>query len=453
MAKRRRRSSRAGRQAEPPREPSDPAASIAAAALGLALVAIGLLVDSGADAAFDAPKRLATLLLTGAAAAALSFSPSRFSTPGWKPRSPRDWAVLALAAALAWAVLSMLVSPRRAASFDALRVLLLYALLLPIGASRVLRRSGPLLLGVFLSVAAVNAVVSVLQARGIFQPFALVTEFGSRESTGAYVGNVGYLALGLALAAVAALALVLGAGSKLLRAAAAAAALLFGTGLLVNENLTSLSALLVGGIVLIVARFGRRALLPGLALIVAVAAGVAFYRPMRQRVQGVLLAARQGDWNSVVTYRMGAWKAAAAMSADRPLTGYGPGTFEAEYIPHRLQAEIAARTRYDNPQRTSSYGEAHCDYLQVLAETGWPGGIFAVTAAGLLLAELARTVRRVDGRARAEAIFLLAFLSAGAAAALTWFPLQRPISAVPLLLAAGRGWALLPSSGSFAEPA
>src|SRR5215471_13345902 len=157
MAKRQRKASRPARRAEPPREPADPAATLAAAALALAFVAIGLLIDSGADAAFDAPKRLATLLLIGAAAAALSFSPGRLRMPGWKPRSPRDWAVLAVAAALAWAVVSMLVSPRRATSFDALRVLLLYALLLPIGASRVLRRSGRVLLGVFLCVAAVNA--------------------------------------------------------------------------------------------------------------------------------------------------------------------------------------------------------------------------------------------------------------------------------------------------------
>ena len=35
---------------------------------------------------------------------------------------------------------------------------------------------------------------------------------------------------------------------------------------------------------------------------------------------------------------------------------------------------------------------------------------------------------------------LAALLATGAAAALTWFPLQRPITAVPILLAAGRAW-------------
>jgi hypothetical protein len=35
---------------------------------------------------------------------------------------------------------------------------------------------------------------------------------------------------------------------------------------------------------------------------------------------------------------------------------------------------------------------------------------------------------------------IFALLAAGAVAALTWFPFQRPISAIPLLLLAGRGW-------------
>src|SRR5262249_13915477 len=49
-----------------------------------------------------------------------------------------------------------------------------------------------------------------------------------------------------------------------------------------------------------------------------------------------------------------------------------------------------------------------------------------------------------------EAGFLLGFLGAGAAAALTWFPMQRPVTALPLLLAAGRAWRI---SSPHEEPA
>jgi hypothetical protein len=63
-----------------------------------------------------------------------------------------------------------------------------------------------------------------------------------------------------------------------------------------------------------------------------------------------------------------------------------------------------------------------------------------LASAGLLLAGIGRRARSAGGSVDAEAVILLALLAAGATAALTWFPFQRPITSVPLLLAAGRGW-------------
>jgi O-antigen ligase len=137
---------------------------------------------------------------------------------------------------------------------------------------------------------------------------------------------------------------------------------------------------------------------------------------------------------------MGPWSAALEMARERPLLGFGPGTFGAEFVPHRLKAEIRARRRFVNPLVTSSYGEAHSEPLQAVAEGGL-AGLAAVAAAVALLAAVGRTARG-GGAGSAEAALLLAILVAGAVASLTWFPLQRPVSAVPLLLAAGRGWRL-----------
>jgi O-antigen ligase len=132
------------------------------------------------------------------------------------------------------------------------------------------------------------------------------------------------------------------------------------------------------------------------------------------------------------------------MTRERPLLGFGPGTFGAEYVPHRLAAEIRARRRFVSPLMTSSYAEAHSDYLQVASDAGVPAALLAIGAAGCLLAAATATAWR---RRSPEAIVLAAMLATGAAAALTWFPFQRPITAVPLLLAAGRAWRIAGEPG------
>ncbi len=423
--------------------PRDPASLIAAVFLVLAIVAAGLLVDSGADASFDAPKRLATLLFAAAAALA-AFGFSRWTNPfaGLSTRRVTvsgAAAILFLVAAGA-ALLAALASARRGSSLDATRALFLYTLLIALGASRVLEKRKALLLAAFLAVAGINAAVSALQARNIYQPFPLVTQ-GSRNATGAYVGNPGSLALVLALAAVASIGLALFAERFPLRAAAGGAAAVFVAGLLVNRNLTSWTALLAGTGILLLARWRRRAAAP-IALVVLLAAiAILAYHPMRHRAAEALYALRAKDWDRLVTYRLGAWAAAVEMTRERPWTGFGPGTYGAELAPHRLRAEIAMRRRLANPLATSAYGEAHCDYLQAFAEAGIPAGLALLGAVVLVFRGLFAAARRMPpGKDRSEALLLLAFLGAGAVAALTWFPLQRPLSAVPLLLAAGRAW-------------
>jgi O-antigen ligase len=235
------------------------------------------------------------------------------------------------------------------------------------------------------------------------------------------------------------------------RIGAAGALLVFVAALLVNQNLTSLSALGGGVLVLLFLRFGRRAVLPGLVSLVLLAVAVAAYGPTRNRGREVIEAARSGDWDRVLTYRVGPWAAVREMTRERPLLGWGPGTFEAEFVPHRLAAEITARRRYVNPLTTSSYAQAHSDYVQPFAELGIPAALLAIAAAVLLGVELVRIARRNESGSRSEAIFLAALLAAGAAAALTWFPLQRPVTSVPLLLAMGRAWRISRGAGGAAR--
>ena len=426
------------------KEPARPAradvgAIVAAAALAAVLAGTALVVDTSAAAAFDAPKRLIALLGTAiAAAAAFAFQrPRPDATRPWRdgPRSRRA-ALWLTAAAIGIALVAALASPRRGPSLDAARSVVIFALLLPLGASRVVEKGRSWLTGAFLGATAVNAVVSILESRGRFQPFLLET-IGDRQGTGAYAGNVGYLAITLALAGVVALGLLLEARANRARAGYAALLALFAAGLVVNLNLTALTCALAGASVLLVVLYRRRAVLPIAGAVLLVGLAVAGYAPLRNRAAEIAKSARLGHWDVLVSFRGGPWAAALEMTRERPLTGFGPGTFAAEYAPHRLAAEIRLHRRFVAPMLTSAYAETHCDYLQVFADAGVPAGLLVLGAVACLFATVGRRAWRSKG---AEAVLLLAVLAAGAAAALTWFPLQRPVTAVPLLLAAGRAW-------------
>src|SRR5262249_48891401 len=323
MSKRKRKAAREPLPAPPPAAAARPARDISGALsagiLAAGFFAVALAVDSGADSSFDAPKRLLAVVFIAAAALA-AFGFSRWSNPfraeRGTPPDPRA-ALGCVLFALAAALLSAAVSPRRDLALDSVRVVLINALLLAIGASRVAARRKALLLGAFIGAAGINALVSFLQAKNLWQPFPLMTR-GDREATGAFAGNPGYLAFILALAGVACLSVLLLQRRRLFAAAGAVGTVLCLVGLLVNRNLTSFSAFVAGAGVLLLARFGRRAALPLGALAVLAAATVLAYTPMRLRAAEAWWALRQGDWDHVVTYRLGAWAAAVEMARDRP---------------------------------------------------------------------------------------------------------------------------------------
>ena len=431
---------------------TDVGARVALATLALVLLVAPLAVDTSAEASFDAPKRFVVLLGAALAAAAALVLP-RFGAHGgnaletWRSADARARTIAVLAAAaLVATVVSAVLSPRAAVSLGALRAILPMALLLPLGASRVLARGGSAtLLAAFVAGAAVDALASLLERAGLVQLFVVESAAG-RGGTGAFVGNEGSLALLLALGAVAALAVLLQARATAWRTAAGAALLVLLAGIAANPGLTALLALLAGASVVAIAALGRRALLViGGAVALVVVAAVTIPQ-LRTRVAAATAAARAGDWDALLTYRLGPWAAASEMARARPLLGVGPGTFGAEFATSRLAAELRHRRRFVLPRETSTFSEAHDDYLQLAAECGVPALLAALAALGLLLASLGGKLARDDGdddATRAESVVIVGLVTSGAVAALAWFPLQLASTAPVLLLALGRGWRLI----------
>ncbi|MEX0982226.1 MAG: O-antigen ligase family protein [Bacteroidales bacterium] len=83
--------------------------------------------------------------------------------------------------------------------------------------------------------------------------------------------------------------------------------------------------------------------------------------------------------------RMNRWISAWRMFKNRPLTGYGPGTFQFAYIPFQeetLMTHLSVKDPYDIPE--GSGGTAHSEYMLVLSEMG----IFGLIAMLLFLGRI-----------------------------------------------------------------
>jgi O-antigen ligase len=394
-------------------------------------------VDPRAEAAFDAPKRLAAVVAVVVAALALLWSPSSARSRRAPLRGHAGLTLGLLTFVLAASAVAVLGADYRAAAIDTTRVAWLFACALPLGASRMLDgRGARTILGVFLGVAAVNALLAIAQALGLVSVFA-VEAIAGRVDAGAMLGNEGHLAQVLALASVAAATIGLTARASRMRAAALALLVLYGAGVAAARNLTAIVTVGAGVAIALVLVRRARAALPLGVLALLLVTSVATVPPLRARVLEASRDLRAGAWDAVLTYRLGPWAAGAEMVRDRPLRGFGLGTFGAEFVPHRLAAEVRWKERFTIPLLTSTFGQAHCDYLQLAAEAGVPAALAAIAAVALLLVGL---LRRAWRTADPELILLGAVIATAALMALTWFPLQLPTTALPIVLASGLAW-------------
>jgi len=419
------------------------------ASLVVALLGTAWLVDPFAQAGFDAPKRLIALIAAAVAgAAALWNADARALRDTFRRRDAlapaARYSLLAALAVMAGLLLATLVAQQPTSSASTLRLMLLIALFVPLGASRVFDGAGGRrVLTAALLAAAVNAVISLLQSAGLDLSF-VASQPGGRYPTGALLGNEAYVALSGALMGAAGLALGLSASTSRRRWIGWALLALGLAVMLANRQRTSLIAVFAAAAVLAAVRWRVLRWAPHATAALVVLLGLCASVPALRALTWARVPVTVDTWQQVTTYRLGAWAAATEMIATKPWTGYGPGSYASQSQVQRFAAEIKLQRRLPPPQPATTFVQAHQEYLQLAAEAGLPVLVALLAALGWLLGGLLRLARDASvARTQLEAQLLLGVLVAGAVAALAWFPLQIPFTAIVLLLACGRAWRLL----------
>lgn len=115
------------------------------------------------------------------------------------------------------------------------------------------------------------------------------------------------------------------------------------------------------------------------------------------------------------------WQEAAGAFVDKPVAGWGAGSFPTLHHLYR---------RYEAPVRST-----HSLPLQFLSETGLVGAVLGIGGLGLLGVAAARRVRRSDGPERAARLALLASAAAWAVHCLYDWDWQIPAVTLPALIA------------------
>lgn len=398
--------------------------------VGLLLIATAVAFDSAASDSFRLPK-----LLLAETLGLASLVPLWLCALGRAAERPRWTSTALLAATPLWiaAALSAAASRHPEAAHDGLWHASV-ALACLVGWSTALgRRRLRRLLDLMLLPAALLAVIGLLQAAGGFQPLALQVPLGARFEMVSLAGNVGDLAMYLALPTVVAFVGVVDARGVRRLPLAALLALFVGT-LLVTRTVTVLIAVAIGCFVAGALCLDRRRLLR-LAVLQGLVLGLGwlFVPGLAERARLNQEALLAGQVNVLLSGRLDGWRAAIWMLREHPLTGVGVGAFASEFSTARLALQRGADDSGQQPYY-GSFDTAHNDYLQLAAEQGGVGilaliAAVVVAAAALRRRRAARWVSGAGDRALAGGgVATLAIVALGD------FPFQLALTAYPALL-------------------
>ena len=156
--------------------------------------------------------------------------------------------------------------------------------------------------------------------------------------------------------------------------------------------------------------------------------------PSRQRLLGGPSA-----WAESVRFRELTWSGTWELAKERPLLGWGPGSFSVAYPSHRLPEAMA-----DQSQHSYEVARPEDWPLQLLAETGWLGLAAGLALLGLLLWPLRALSRawQQDPDRGGLGLALLAGLLGSLACNLAGLDLLLPSTLLPFVLLLALGAAL-----------
>jgi len=389
--------------------------------LAAGTLVIPTVLGAGADP-FRLPKELAfraeaVVLL----ALALFYLTGRHRT--WTVRLRPGFIVAA--AIVCWTLVTAAASTNRQLSVDSL-ITVVAAAVIFVATCLAAQTTSLVAVDVLMVACCANAVLGLLQAMKIWNPFPAMT-----YTNVALLGNPNDVGTFLVTPAVVALVLAVVTSSVKRRMIYAGIAVLLVAGLLASGTRTAVIAF-VAAVLIFALGQGRHAALAVAAVLAIVFLGLS--RPSTTIGRGardLVEAARSRDYERLFSERLLPFLAALDMTRDHPLLGTGPGCFKYQYMTYR----VALRDRYPKEWTRGwpmNWGEVHNDHLQVAAETGLPGYALFLAAIGVAAGIVGRARRRTDA-ATPEAAF---------ARALRW-PLATVVFVVclaqfPLELAAPR---------------
>ncbi len=337
----------------------------------------------------------------------------------------RDRAIVAiLAGILIWTAISTAASGNRIVSLDAFATIVCSLLLF--AAVWYIAPQFPIAaLLVLVPAALINAALAALQEYGIWNPFTFAYQslLPAHLTATALIGNPndvgGYLALCTVVLFAASQSLV-----GRLRALALFGGVVALAGVVVSQTRTAILALAITAVFIALRRSRKLAL--GVAAVLLITLVVAYFVNLGavSRLAHLPERVAEGRWNVVLSDRLPAFTAAAAMFADHPLLGVGPGAYKFFYLSYRIRLV----QKYPESIMGSAgvnFAEVHNDHLQLLAETGVPGYALFVAACAVVAMRARRSEEATDNApARLAARLALPLVITVATLALAFFPLQ-----------------------------